>query len=76
LLRAELLDYAAQPSAPNVRHTSVLEGQWLERLVQAYGDNYEGMMWDRELNPMQHTIGQLKRKIKKWRETSERGRGK
>jgi len=38
--------------------------------VDKYGDDYDRMMWDKELNPMQHTPAQLKRKIKKWRETS------
>jgi hypothetical protein len=28
------------------------------------------MMWDKQLNPMQHTPAQLKRKIKKWQETA------
>jgi nucleolar protein 16 len=47
-----------------------LERHWLQNLVDVYGDGYERMMWDKELNPMQHTAAQLKRKIKKWRETS------
>jgi nucleolar protein 16 len=69
-LIVELLEIAAQPSIPNIRHTSTLEGQWLQKLLDKYGDDYDKMMWDKDLNPMQHTPAQLKRKIKKWRETA------
>lgn len=69
-LIVELLDIAAQPSIPNIRHASTLESQWLQKLVDKYGDDYDKMMWDKELNPMQHTSAQLTRKIKKWRETT------
>ena len=68
-LMVELLVKASQPTIPNIRHTSTIEAQWLEKLVDKYGDDYDRMMWDKELNPMQHTPAQLKRKIKKWRET-------
>lgn len=64
-----LLQIAAQPSVPNVRHTSALEAQWLQKLADTYGDDYDRMMWDKQLNPMQHTAAQLRRKIKKWRAT-------
>jgi nucleolar protein 16 len=70
-LTAELLNIASTPAVPNVRHTSSLEGQWLQKLVDTYGNDYERMMWDKELNPMQHTQAQLKRKIKKWKETRQ-----
>ena len=70
VLMIELLEIAAKPSVPNIRHPSTLEAQWLQGLVDKYGDDYDRMMWDKELNPMQHTPAQLKRKIKKWRETS------
>lgn len=70
VLTIELLEFAAQPTVPNVRHTSSLEAHWLQQLVDKYGDDYERMMWDKQLNPMQHTPAQLKRKIKKWRETA------
>ena len=70
LLTTELLEIASKPSVPNVRHTSTLEAQWLYRLVEKHGEDYDSMMLDKELNPMQHTKAQLKRKIKKWRETT------
>ena len=69
LLRTELSQIAAQPHIPNLRRTTTLEGQWLQKLVDTYGDDYDRMMWDKDLNPMQHTSAQLKRKIKKWKES-------
>jgi len=68
----ELLGLAAQPTIPNRRRASTLEAQWLQQLVDKYGEDYDQMMWNRDLNPMQHTPAQLKRKIKKWRETTHR----
>ena len=65
----ELVEIASHPRLPNVRYPSILEVSWLQKLVDTYGDDYERMMRDKELNPMQHTQAQLKRKIKKWRET-------
>jgi nucleolar protein 16 len=67
-LTIELLEIAAKPSVPNIRQPSALESDWLKQLVDKYGDDYDRMMWDKQLNPMQHTSAQLKRKIKKWRE--------
>jgi nucleolar protein 16 len=72
LLIIELLEIAAKPSIPNVRHTTEVEGHWIQKLVHTYGEDYERMMWDKELNPMQHTPAQLKRKIKRWRETQNK----
>jgi nucleolar protein 16 len=69
-LTEELMEIAAQPSIPTVRHPTKLEVHWLQQLVDTYGEDYEGMMKDKELNPMQHTPAQLKRKIKKWKETA------
>lgn len=66
----ELLQWSAKPTAPNPHRTTTLEAQWLQELVDKYGDDYERMMWDKDLNPMQHTVAQLKRKIKKWKGTA------
>ena len=63
----ELLDIASKPSVPNPHHATEVEGHFLQALVDTYGDDYERMMWDVRLNPMQHTAAQLKRKIKRWR---------
>ena len=70
LLIIELMEIASKPQLPNLRQSSTLEAQWLQKLVDTYGDNYDRMMWDKELNPMQHTVAQLKRKIKTWKQTT------
>ncbi|KAG1759029.1 ribosome biogenesis protein Nop16 [Suillus occidentalis] len=45
------------------RHSSCGERSYLARLIQKYGDNYEGMTRDRRLNPEQKTVGELKRAV-------------
>ncbi|KAI1918640.1 Nucleolar protein 16 [Ophidiomyces ophidiicola] len=47
------------------RHQSKREVEWLELLVEKYGDNVPAMARDRKLNPMQQTEGELRRKLKK-----------
>lgn len=48
------------------RHTSTREGEWIEKLVQKHGDDYAAMARDRKLNPMQQTVGDIKRRIRKF----------
>ncbi|KAI0781053.1 ribosome biogenesis protein Nop16 [Trametes elegans] len=47
------------------RHTSKGELETLRRLVDKYGEDVEGMMRDRKLNPDQRTAGELRRAIRK-----------
>lgn len=47
------------------RHSSCGERSYLARLIQKYGDNYEGMTRDRRLNPEQKTVGELRRAVGK-----------
>jgi nucleolar protein 16 len=49
------------------RKQSEREKEWIERLVEAHGDNYVGMVRDRKLNPMQQTEADIRRRISKWR---------
>ena len=51
------------------RKQSQREEEWIERLVEKYGDDYSAMVWDRKLNPMQQSEGDLKRRVKKWRKS-------
>ncbi|PLB42628.1 nucleolar protein 16 [Aspergillus candidus] len=48
------------------RHTSTREGEWIEKLVQKHGDDYAAMARDKKLNPMQQTVGDIKRRIRKF----------
>lgn len=49
------------------RRQSTREEEWVEKLVEKHGDDYEAMFWDRKLNPMQQTVGDIRRRVKKWR---------
>ncbi|BDD57762.1 Nucleolar protein 16 [Monascus purpureus] len=50
------------------RHQSQREGEWISRLVERYGEDYRAMAGDRKLNPMQQTEGDLRRRIRKWKQ--------
>lgn len=61
----ELEMEAAQPTEKPVRQQSDREREWLERLVDKYGDNVVAMARDKKLNPMQQTTGDLARRLRK-----------
>ncbi|KAF2250917.1 60S ribosomal subunit biogenesis protein-like protein Nop16, partial [Trematosphaeria pertusa] len=48
------------------RSQSQREEEWLERLVQQYGEDYGRMSRDMKLNPMQQTAADIRSRIKKW----------
>ena len=50
------------------RKQSKREAEWISDLVQNYGDDYLGMVKDRKLNPYQQTEGDLRRRVKRWKE--------
>ena len=49
------------------RTQSDREREWIERLVERYGDDYGKMTRDRKLNPMQQTAADIKRRVVKWK---------
>ena len=51
------------------RKQSAREQEWIQRLVEKYGDNYGAMFRDRKLNPMQQSEGDIKNRVKKWKES-------
>ncbi|KAL4916877.1 ribosome biogenesis protein Nop16 [Aspergillus aurantiobrunneus] len=58
----------AEGQAPKKpRRQSKREEEWITRLVERHGDNYAAMARDKKLNPMQQTVGDLQRRIKKWK---------
>lgn len=50
------------------RTQSQREEEWIERLVERWGDDLKGMVRDRRLNPQQQSQGDLRRRIRKWTE--------
>lgn len=59
--------YAQSGERTAPRNQSELEQEWVGRLVAKHGEDYRGMFWDKLLNPMQQSEGDLKRRVKKWR---------
>jgi len=52
-------------SSAGPRHSSAGEVTYLKRLVGKYGDDLEKMSKDRKLNPEQHTVGGLRRALRR-----------
>ncbi|KAF1983178.1 hypothetical protein K402DRAFT_383336 [Aulographum hederae CBS 113979] len=60
------LEEAARHGVKQTRKQSEREQEWCQRLVEKHGDNYKAMFMDRKLNPMQQTIGDIRKRIDKW----------
>lgn len=66
----QLTAYArASTGNPRKRTPSAREQDWCARLVERYGEDYAGMVRDRELNVRQQTRGDIERRVRRWRET-------
>lgn len=62
----ELIKYNEAHSKPVKPATpSAREDAWLQALADKYGDDYEKMKWDKELNPNFYSAGQLRKKMKR-----------
>jgi nucleolar protein 16 len=51
------------------RGQSQRETEWVERLVNKYGEDYDRMARDAKLNPMQQTAADIRKRVKKWNES-------
>lgn len=54
------------------RQQSKREEEWMARLAGKYGDDIRAMARDVKLNPMQQSEGDLRRRLKKWKENKQR----
>lgn len=59
---------ASRGERKSTRKQSSRETTWVEALVKKYGDDYSKMVWDKELNPMQQSAGDIKRRVQRWRD--------
>ncbi|KAI1138879.1 ribosome biogenesis protein Nop16 [Hypoxylon sp. FL0543] len=66
----QLESEANRPVVKKVRTQTKREIEWLQRLVEKYGDDTQAMARDRKLNPMQQTEADIARRIKKWKSAS------
>ncbi|KAI9750277.1 MAG: Nucleolar protein 16 [Candelina submexicana] len=65
---AQLEQQASMAKKKQPRKQSEREREWIERLVGRWGTDVVGMRRDMELNPMQQSEGDLRRRIERWRE--------
>lgn len=65
----ELEKEANKPVMKYKRKQPEGERVFVEELVRKYGDDYEKMARDMKINYMQRSAGDLKKRIKKWRES-------
>lgn len=66
---AQLEQEARRPENKYQRKQSQGERDFIEDLVRKYGDDYGKMARDTKINYMQRSAGDLKRRVKKWRES-------
>lgn len=59
---------AAAPTEKYNRHQSAREREWVERLVAKHGEDTAAMARDLKLNPMQQTAGDIRRRLKTYKE--------
>ncbi|KAI0490803.1 ribosome biogenesis protein Nop16 [Xylaria cf. heliscus] len=66
----QLESEANRPVEKKPRTASSREAEWLQTLVDRYGDNTAAMARDRRLNPMQQTAADIAKRIRKWKKDS------
>lgn len=69
----ELEEHAKCSRPKRPRMQSQREREWIERLVERWGDNWGGMFRDRRLNPQQQSEGDLKRRVGIWKGGKRKG---
>lgn len=69
----ELEEQARYSKPKRPRMQSQREREWIERLVERWGDDWGGMVRDRKLNPQQQSEGDLKRRVGVWKNGKRKG---
>ncbi|KAF4556030.1 Ribosome biogenesis protein Nop16-like protein [Elsinoe fawcettii] len=64
-----LEEEAARPVVKRERRQSEREKEWVMRLVEKYGDDYGKMARDGRLNPMQQSVGDIRKRVVKWKKS-------
>ena len=66
-----LEEEAMRPREKRKRNQSQREAEWVERLVEKHGDNLAAMSRDAKLNPMQQSVGDIKKRVKLWKQDQQ-----
>ena len=69
----ELEEQARYSRRKRPRTQSQREREWIERLVERWGDDWGSMVRDRKLNPNQQNEGDLKRRVAVWKRERAKG---
>lgn len=64
-----LIELSKQEEVKKGREQSEREVDWIAELVAKHGDDYEAMKWDKKLNIYQQTVGDLRKRVTKWKKT-------
>ncbi|USP78244.1 hypothetical protein yc1106_05518 [Curvularia clavata] len=65
----QLEEAAMNGARKGPRGQSQREQEWVERLVNKYGDDYAKMARDLKLNPMQQTAADIRKRVTKWQKS-------
>ncbi|KAI9317029.1 ribosome biogenesis protein Nop16 [Dichotomocladium elegans] len=60
------LEAQAMSGVKHEKYMSNYQIDWIEKLIEKHGDDYRAMFWDKELNTLQLTEAQLRKKIKQY----------
>ncbi|KAL1932879.1 hypothetical protein VTP01DRAFT_8557 [Rhizomucor pusillus] len=63
------LEEMASRGVTHDQYMSRYQEQWMQRLYEKYGDDFDAMMRDTKLNVYQHTAAQLRRKFQLYQKT-------
>ena len=64
----ELEEQASMEVKKRPRQQSKREEQWISGLVKKYGEDFRHMARDRRLNPYQQSEGDLRRRVRTWKD--------
>ena len=70
---SELEEQAKYDKPKRPRMQSQREREWIERLVERWGDDWGGMVRDRKLNPQQQSEGDLRKRVGIWKKRNAKG---
>lgn len=65
----KLIALSKIPEVKVGREQSEAEQDWVRDLVEKHGDDYEAMKWDKKLNIYQQSVGDIRKRVLKWKKT-------